>query len=763
LTWLRPLTDPFEAAIEALSALPGPAEVAAAVGDGLEAGLDLVASISTEGLRESVEELLDIVESDLGVTADFLHDQIEAFFEGVAARLEDVPGDASAEARADRLEAAALVRRLRRRVGADIPVPMLDADAIVDALLELLARLGIGPLVGRAACVASGLAGGVATGRSLLQLVPFTGFGSGSVGAAAAAAGNEDRYCWYASWLLGMCDRPRGVAWLRGPGRDRDRWFHYVFGLFLPGDEIWIAADAKKIFRRNALRPNEDLLTGTDLDWPQLTIFDPTEERHYTFATYTPETLEKWAYGTAVAVNALEIVLHLISLEEGDLASNLVNAGLNGLFVVDKIVRKQPLINWAFEALALRGFLTTLASLEGRHTEVSAFHNWLLMWATLIGPDVGEAVLLRGWLFRVRDIVLSWMTLRNFEGPKDTPSDDDNRPLNRFEIDGIADIFVELAVLILAFSLPRDEYHHPFGDQFPNMVLKWQLGAGALAGFLGGLVGTIVAETVAWAEDWGVLGRKLLMSMVQAQLSFWPFLYLRMEGDTDGGRYNPNGPQFNGYPPADEPSATVTSSPYNLPYSPDRGVEYVGQTNQGLWSHNFINNSQIYAYDFSLDQDVPVLASRPGTVVFASDSTLDDSTATWNSIIIRHDVADARNPVVPDPTHDLGPNGVTVTTYAVYGHGRQGSITAAFGGTLPAVGTAVARGQQIMRAGDTGVSFHNHLHMHVVPDDGTGNPSGEPGSSVARVTIPFVFQEVTHLIGRDGVPKRLSWYRSKIS
>jgi hypothetical protein len=68
-----------------------------------------------------------------------------------------------------------------------------------------------------------------------------------------------------------------------------------------------------------------------------------------------------------------------------------------------------------------------------------------------------------------------------------------------------------------------------------------------------------------------------------------------------------------------------------------------------------------------------------------------------------------------------------------------------------------------MRAGDTGISFHNHLHMHVVPDDGTGNPSGETGSSAARVTIPFVFQEVTHLIGRDGVPKRLSWYRSKIS
>lgn len=766
LAWLRPLTDPFEAAVEALSGLSGLLEVSAVVSEGLNVGIELLAGLSADTLRTSVAELVDIVETDLGVSAEFLQEQGEAFFAGVAGRLEEVPAGLSADARADRIEAAAIVRRLRRRAGAEIPVPLLDADAIADALLELLARLGIGPLVGRAACVARSLAGGVAAGGSLLEAVSFTGFGTASLGAAAAPAANGDRYCWYASWLLGLRDRPRSVAWLRGPGRGRDEWFHYVFGLFLPGDDVWVTADGTKVVRRNCLRADEDLLVGENVDWPQIPIFDPSSKHHYTFATYDAATLERWAYATAIAVNALETLAHLLSLEEGDYASNLVNAGLNGYFVFDKAYRREPL-PWWLDALLLRGTGTTLASLQGIHTQVSAFRNWLLMWATLLGPDVGEAVLVRGWLLKARDVILSWMTLRNFEGPKDTPAGEDDRALNRYEIDGIADVFVELAALILAFSVSREDYHHPFGEEFVPMVLKWQLGAGALAGLLGGFVGTVAAEIVAWAEDWGVLGRKLLMSMGQVWLSFWPLLYLRMEGDTAGGTYNPSGAPFNGYA---EPIAT---SPYNLPYSQDLGVEYVGQTNQGLWSHNFINGSQVYAYDFSLDQGVPVLASRPGTVFASFDGTPDDTTGPWNFIIVRHDVPDPpRTPVVPDPTHDLGPNGVPVTTYAVYGHGRQGSVTASFGGALPPPGTPVARGQQIMLAGDTGISFHNHLHMHVVPDDGTGagRPVGWQGSALAlypvaaspvgRFTIPFVFQEVTHLIGRDGVPKRLSWYES---
>jgi hypothetical protein len=69
-----------------------------------------------------------------------------------------------------------------------------------------------------------------------------------------------------------------------------------------------------------------------------------------------------------------------------------------------------------------------------------------------------------------------------------------------------------------------------------------------------------------------------------------------------------------------------------------------------------------------------------------------------------------------------------------------------------------------MLAGDTGISFHNHLHMHVVA--GPAPPAAPPVPGTGAVsnlplqTIPFVFREVTNLFGTDGVPQALTYYTS---
>ena len=66
-------------------------------------------------------------------------------------------------------------------------------------------------------------------------------------------------------------------------------------------------------------------------------------------------------------------------------------------------------------------------------------------------------------------------------------------------------------------------------------------------------------------------------------------------------------------------------------------------------------------------------------------------------------------------------------------------MSAAFGRHTPPVptanivGTPVKQGMPIMDAGSTGISFHNHLHMHVVPDPVGGGGTGN--------TIPFVFSD----------------------
>jgi murein DD-endopeptidase MepM/ murein hydrolase activator NlpD len=91
----------------------------------------------------------------------------------------------------------------------------------------------------------------------------------------------------------------------------------------------------------------------------------------------------------------------------------------------------------------------------------------------------------------------------------------------------------------------------------------------------------------------------------------------------------------------------------------------------------------------------------------------------------------------------------------------------AFGGATPTqeslspgAGTPVTQGDLIALAGDTGMSFHNHLHMHVLPDDGTGVPS-------TVFAIPFVFRDM--VVGQvpnnsplnDGNLKSITWYRSR--
>ena len=64
----------------------------------------------------------------------------------------------------------------------------------------------------------------------------------------------------------------------------------------------------------------------------------------------------------------------------------------------------------------------------------------------------------------------------------------------------------------------------------------------------------------------------------------------------------------------------------------------------------------------------------------------------------------------------------------------------------------------IMDAGDTGISFHNHLHMHVVPDPGPGASGDYRDFGGNGDTLPFVFSDED--APSDGVLKHFDWYHS---
>lgn len=772
--------DELEERLDAFASVGDSAGVLDGVRELLDRIADLAESITADTIREPIEELVDIVQVDFGLTPDFLDDEVRALFDDAVARLEDIPDSADDEARSNRLAVARALRRLRNRIRGELVFPELDASLLGDELFRWLVRTGVLGTVAKFACVARTAADAFTVGESVVELVPFTGFGSGTVG-AAAAADTKEHFCWYASWLMATKGRPS--------------YFNLI--PLLPDDEVWRTEDGHITLRRR-LRSDIRLVSNTD-DWSKAFIFSrqaPQSDLEnvglkggpYTFGRTDPETLEKVAYVSAVIVNALEMVFHLISLEEGDYASNAFNAFNNAAIAIVKIATGNPL-EWWFDMFVLRGVGTVVTSLEGTHRDPTPW-NWLMMWLTLLGPDLGEVVAYRSVLNALRDLVLETMTLRN-DVTATNPATGDTRPAeNHQHVDTWVGLFGALFGKFLVMLVPREDYCHPFdnGEHFAKAALFWGVFVGFPFGLMGGLLGNLFAvKLLAGAPGVGPLESKMLQAGLN-QIKpwvFWPALYSDKEGDTGDATYNPGGDDFTGYPPA-------SSSPYLLPYPKGKSC-YVGQANHGMWSHNLVAGNQVYAYDFSLDEDDVILASRPGTVVDFFDwvpndtnpdprtPLPDDVTAgpgqtdpsRWNFVLLRHDVDDDGNPIGPDAVHDIGPGGVVVVTYGVYGHGRTDSVRRAFAEKLgidfaaitPAdilnatTPVTVKRGEKIMLCGDTGISFHNHLHMEVRVELGAGgNVRGMADDR--SFTVPFVFKEVSHFLETDGVPAHFNFYTS---
>jgi hypothetical protein len=568
------------------------------------------------------------------------------------------------------------------------------------------------------------------------------------------------------------------------------RWYMYwlaffesfgdVFGELGRTDEVWVEADRKRI-----LWGEHVLMRGSDLTWQkalEYRAYDPrgvrkcadrvkpcgpgVEERvlhtmyGYTFGEkLTADFMEGWTRHTAWIRDYSVGLLHLmpeISLRQGDYAANLANAGVLGFQGSWKLGSHAPLDWWMDQVGGMSSgwwdwtlgkldlYATLLGSLEGMHTRVS-FKNWCAFQLTQTLSDGIKTMTYRSYADAVRDASICFFTLLNYEGeraieaplsastmPYWTAEVEDDRPDNRKEIGGIADLATTLGLFLLCKAVPRDKYSFPFNDggDTAELIFLWQFLGGAGVAVVAGFAGATVAEIIAWAEDWRLLGRHILRAYWSIVKNFWLVLYATKEGDTDEGRYNPVGPEYRGYPDA-------STSPYWLPWK--KGDAWVcGQGNQGMWSHNAKGGiPEQYAYDFGLDGREPVLAARHGTIVDFFDWVPDDTdpdnavsapagaglvagqttSSKNNFILIRHDRDECGNLVAAPPgsDHDRGEGGATVWTYGQYLHGRTGSVRATFGNAAPTaiIGQPVTRGQQIMLAGDTGKSFHNHLHFQV--------------------------------------------------
>lgn len=805
-------------------------------------------SVSDDAIRAFVRRAFAIARDDFGLSTTTLAHELRAFVAGLRERL---VADEAAGQRETRIALACLLGRLDRELVARMPVISFDAELIAGFVIAELRRTGLADLRDQASCVlgklqavlraVAGLARTVAAGGALNRGAPPRPRPAAPAAASAAAPrtrrravaaaaarsvpntgfvfqrDQDDKFCWYASWLY--------ATRRQGSGTDTPGG-HVFLQTITPGypeDEVWLTKPfngRQQLILRRAVGDDEVLSEreGSSFEWHQAAQFSgsvpasplgvDSHAEFFTFPRLSPGFLETWAQVTAALADAAAAVWHAVAAgtsNDKELACNIplllwkiahLGSDIDGVPLVSRIARDA---DWGmggkfvfYPTVAM--LMVVLGSLEGIHTKTNA-GNGFLQWLTLIGGDALSAFKIHVITQAVRSVSLSLFTLINYQGPGTAPAGGDTRPSNW----DMAGPWIGLVNTLLGMAffkiMRREDYGLPIGGNATPFVLWFLIGAPLMA-----FVGTFTGVLTGWAWARTATPRQLWVEPLKAAgvgtLMWLVTMYTSGEGDTGGGTYNPSvDPQGNSFVPPRQPFAGYAanaSSPYRLPY-PSGTAMYVGQANQGFFSHmRYGGTVQVYAYDFAHDLGDDILACRGGTVVdwfdfYPDDTNLDLSATTnpdfttalnaaaaaqtagflqsgqtgfggnltgnWNFVLIRHDTQDT--------THDKDQGGTTVFTFAEYGHGRTGGVRAAFAerGILPPdiIGTVVQQGQVIMKAGDTGVSFHNHLHLHVRAATSAAQGTQAPPlrtDGLSAYTLPFVFRE------GDGPLKHLTWYRS---
>ncbi|MEM1159768.1 MAG: M23 family metallopeptidase [Pseudomonadota bacterium] len=549
-----------------------------------------------------------------------------------------------------------------------------------------------------------------------------------------------------------------------------------------PRNQVIVTSD-----RRFVLCDDKPMLFGTDLKWHQAPMFSTSADglMWFDFKHFGRDGMEIWTFVWSILAEFAKSVWHLATIQPGHEGQGAMVGAIEIVDWLQTCVFRKPISGhflelgrharnygksldsfWGLKGMSTFGW--SFQSLQTEKPNETTFPDWederFLFWITVIMGDIFRTAGPISTCNSLRDILIEIPTLINFQGPGSPHSSLPRNPAwNNRKQTALVGLSHSLFAMLLISLYPRDNYsififaEDNIGDRQAAAFAGHHLGGSAGMGFLGGFLGSFVAQFLAGSGDVGKIFASGGWSALKMYLLYWIYMYLFKENDTDDGRYRPNGGSLNGYPDKD-----AAPSPYRLPF-PANTEQYTGQGNLGLFSHNYITNTsfdpgflnavqQAYAYDFGHDFRVPIACVRDGEVHSFAEGFADSNTADWNFLIIKHDGI--------DPVHDKFDSGPAIQTYSVYGHLARNGVQDAdkWGGTPPNVGDQVRRGELICLAGDTGMSFHNHLHLHVLPDDGTGNnPVDVTAAGQFFSTVPFVFDDAPG----DGVLKSTTWYRSR--
>jgi hypothetical protein len=362
---IRQLVRPFNDILQAfLAGVTG--DLGASVPVVLHALRSLLAELRAESLGRFLKEAIHLARHDLDVTPEALTALFRSFIEGAATRLQSrVDGGDLSEEALKRYELGLNLRNLEHLILDELEWPDLDLDVMVDSIVKIYKEKGIDTILGKIEKVleaADALAEPLAILlETMQQQGPAAGgsVGARSVGAAAAGDPPPDApstvdsttpFSWYASWVL----------------------------------------------------HTETRFNVTEAS----TTIDPIGAIQYRYIP--PIHMERIAFHTLWATDALETLAHIISVEKGDIASNMLNTFWDLFNTVNTPVNKLMIPGWM--QWTLTPVLTFLGGLEGIRCSGGgdAAYPWIQ-----IAEDLGETALYRRWTWMMREFLLSFLTLLN--------------------------------------------------------------------------------------------------------------------------------------------------------------------------------------------------------------------------------------------------------------------------------------------------------------------------------------------------------------
>ncbi len=338
----------------------------------------LIAELRADSLARFLKEAIHLAQHDLDVNPQALTALFRSILEGAVTRLQaPVDGGDLSEEALKRYGLGLNLRNLEHLILDELEWPDLDPDAMADAIIAIYKEKGIDVILGKLSKILEA-ADALAEPLSILLETALrngpSASASGSVGAAArgrsvgAAAGDPPAeggtttsgpttttittpFSWYASWVL-----------------------------------------------------------HTETHWDvreDATTIDPIGAIQYRHIS--PIHMERIAFHTLWVTDLNETLAHLISVEKGDIASNMLNLFWDLFNTVNTPVNKIMLSSWL--QWVLTPFLTLVGGLEGIRcsgTGKDGAYPWIQ-----IAEDIGEAALYRRWTWMMREFLLSFLTLLN--------------------------------------------------------------------------------------------------------------------------------------------------------------------------------------------------------------------------------------------------------------------------------------------------------------------------------------------------------------